>query len=131
MALTNQERVDVRRFCGYGAFGGVTSPAFGYRFFTAYGTLEFKISNLAAEEESTLRTIFLASVNSLYVLELALYGTSANLDTDQAAVWIHNKNEQRDRERLFNRMRADLCAFLGVQAGPSLEAVTGGFRVVV
>lgn len=131
MSLTNQERVDVRRFCGYGAFGGISSPAFGWRFFTAYGTLEFKISNLAAEEEATLRSIYLTSTTSLYVLESSLYATSANLDTDVAAVWTHNKNEQKDREKLFNRMRVDLCDFLGVDRGPALVDVSSGIRIVV
>ena len=129
--LTNQERVDVRRFCGYGAFGGISSPAFGYRFFQAYGTLEFKLSNLATEEETTLRLVYLTSANSLYALESALYGTSGNLDTDVAAVWTHNKNEQRDRERLLNRMRCDLCAFLGIERGPDLSSATSGITFVV
>ena len=131
MSFSNQEKVDVRRFCGYPSFGGITSPAFGARFFTAYGTLEFKLNNLAVEEEATLRAIYLTAVNSLYVLESALYGTTANLDTAQAAIWYHNKNEQKDRERLFNRMRSDLCDFLGVPAGPSLASATGGFQVIV
>lgn len=131
MAFINQEKVDIRRFCGYGTFGGITSPAFGYRFFQAYGTMEYKLNNLAAEEEATLRAIYLTATVSLYVLEAALYGTSANLDTDQAAIWYHNKNEQRDRERLFNKMRSDLCAFLGIPKGPDLAESTGGIRVVV
>ena len=130
MAFTNQERVDVRRFCGYGAFGGVTSPAFGYRFFQSYGTLEYKLSNLATEEEATLRSIYLTSVNSLYVLESAIYGTTANLDTAQASVWIHNKNELNDRKNLFNLMRKDLCDYLGVQAGPALQS-SGNIKLVV
>lgn len=131
MSLTNQEKVDVRRFCGYGAFGGIASPAFGYRFFTAYGTLEFKLNNLAAEEEATLRAIYLTSANSLYALEAAIYGTTANLDTAQAAIWHHNQNEQKDRERLFKRMRSDLCEFLGIQPGPALTNASGGIQVVV
>lgn len=93
--------------------------------------MEYRLNNLAAEEEATLRAIYLVATISLYVLEAALYGTSANLDTDQAAIWYHNKNEQRDRERLFNKMRADLCAFLGIPKGPDLENATGGLRVVV
>ena len=131
MAFSNQEKVDIRRFCGYGAFGGIASPAFGYRFFTAYGTLEFKLNNLAIEEETTLRSIYLTSVNSLYVLESAIYGTGANLDTASAAVWTHNKNEQKDRERLFNCMRSDLCDFLGIEQGPSLAKASSGIRFIV
>ena len=121
MAFSNQERVDIRRFCGYGAFGGIASPAFGYRFFESYGTLEYKLSNLAIEEETTLRSIYLTSVNSLYVLESAIYGTTANLDTAQAAVWVHNKREMADRVALFNKARRDLCEFLGVAYGPNLS----------
>lgn len=131
MSFTNQEKVDVRRFCGYGAFGGIASPAFGYRFFTAYGTLEFKLNNLAAEEEATLRAVYLTSANSLYALESAMYGTSANLDTAQAAIWFHNKNELKDRKRLFNHMRSDLCEYLGVQPGPALASASGGIQIVV
>lgn len=131
MSFTNQEKVDVRRFCGYGAFGGIASPAFGYRFFTAYGTLEFKLNNLATEEEATLRAVYLTSANSLYALESAMYGTSANLDTAQAAIWFHNKNELKDRARLFNRMRSDLCDYLGVQPGPALGSAAGGMQIVV
>lgn len=131
MSFTNQEKVDVRRFCGYPSFGGVSSPAFGYRFFTAYGTLEFKLNNLAVEEEATLRAIYLTPVNSLYALELALYGTTANLDTAQAAIWYHNKDEQKDREKLFNRMRTNLCDFIGIPPGPALSNASGGIRIVV
>jgi hypothetical protein len=129
MAFTNQERVDIRRFCGYGAFGGIASPAFGYRFFQAYGTLEFKLSNLATEEESTLRTVYLTSASSLYVLEGAVYGSTVNLDTDRAGPWTHNKNEVRDRRALFNQMRRDLCAFIGIPPGPDLG--DSGMRIVV
>ena len=122
-------------------FGGTSSPAFGYRFFTQYGTLEYKLTNPAAEEETTLRGVYLTGIGSttnpaatgvcLYTLEQALYGTTNNLDTDQAAVWTHNKNEQRDRERLYNRMRNDLCAFLGIEPGPGLANSGAGISLVV
>lgn len=130
MALTNQERVDVRRFAGYGMFGNAQNLAGGYRYFTAYGTLEFKLSNLSNEEENTIRSIYLTASVSLYTLEAAVYGSTSNLDTDKAAVWVHNKNEVRDRADLFRRMRLDLCAFIGIEPGPSLEA-SGGIRLVV
>ena len=73
MALTNQERVDVRRFAGYGMFGNAQNLAGGYRYFTAYGTLEFKLSNLSNEEENTIRSIYLTASVSLYTLEAAVY----------------------------------------------------------
>lgn len=130
MAFTNQERVDIRRFCGYPMFGGISSPAFGYRFFTQYGTLEYKLTNPAPEEETTLRTTYLTGPNNLYTLEQAIFGSTANLDTDQAAVWTHNKNEVRDRLNLFNMVRRQLCGFLGIEPGPDL-AVGGGITLVV
>ena len=130
MAFTNQERVDIRRFCGYGMFGGNASPAWGMRYFTQYGTLEYKLTNPAPEEETTLRLVYLTgNPTSLYALEAAVYGATANLDTDQAAVWKHNKNEVRDRKNLFNQMRRDLCDFIGIEPGPALG--DGGLSFVV
>ena len=37
--LSNSERVDVRRFCGYPAYGAGSSGFQSWRFFEAYGTL--------------------------------------------------------------------------------------------
>lgn len=128
MAFTTAEKVDIRRFCGYGLYGtGTPLPASGYRFSTQYGTLEYKMNTLGAEEEAVVRTIYLAN---LATLETAIVGTSANLDTEQAAVWKHNKNELRDRTALFTQWRNELCAFLGISAGPSL-ASGGGVSFVV
>jgi hypothetical protein len=119
MAFTDAEKVDIRRFCGFQAFGGQPVQAFGHRFFTHYGTLEFRINNLLPEEEAVIRTTYLANLTTL---ETAIVGTSANLDTDQAAVWTHNKNEMRDREALFDGWRRRLCQFLGIPPGPGLSS---------
>lgn len=121
------EKVDIRRFCGFQAFGGQPVQAFGHRFFTHYGTLEFRINNLLPEEEAVIRNTYLTNLNTL---ETAIVGTGENLDTDQAAVWTHNKNEQRDREALFDGWRRRLCAFIGIPPGPGLAA-GGGIRLVV
>lgn len=117
MSFTNAEKVDIRRFCGYGNFGG-TPNASGYRFSTAYGTLEYKLNNLLAEEEAVIRTTYLAN---LATLETAIIGAAANLDTDSAAVWKHNKNEVRDRTALFDEWRYRLCDFLGLPPGKALQ----------
>ena len=53
-------------------------------------------------------------------LEGAWAGASGNLDTDQAAVWKRNVNEERDRERLRNKWRREMCGFLGVRPGENL-----------
>ncbi|MCI4431609.1 MAG: hypothetical protein JHC40_20870 [Burkholderiales bacterium] len=126
--LTDAEKVDVRRFAGYGNFGQQALPASGYRFSTAYGTLEYKLNNLTTQEESVLRTVYLAR---LATLETDMVDqTTQNLDTDQAAVWKHNKNEHRDRRALYFDFRRQMCGFLGIPPGPNL-GTGGGLTVVV
>jgi hypothetical protein len=126
MSFTNAEKVDIRRHCGYPMFGGVPSSFQSYRFFTAYGTLEYRMNNMLAEEEAVVRTTYLANLTTL---ETAIPAAGANLDTDQAAVWKHNKNEVRDRAALFNKWRRDLCSFIGVPPGPGLG--DGSVQLVV
>ena len=127
MSFTTAEKVDIRRYCGYGLYGtGTPLPASGYRFSTHYGTLEYKMNTLGAEEEAVVRTTYLAN---LATLEQAIFSTSSNLDTSQAAVWTHNKNELKDRSDLFNKVRRDLCGFIGIAAGPDLSS--NGITVVV
>jgi hypothetical protein len=127
MPINDAEKTEVRRFCGYGAYGGGQPlPASGYRFSTQYGTLEYKMNNLSVSEEAVLRNTFLTP---LAQLENDIVGVRVNLDTAHAAVWTHNPHEQRDRERLFNSTRRRLCGFLGISPGPDLG--TGGITVVV
>jgi hypothetical protein len=129
MAFTDSEKTDMRRFCGYGAYGGGQPlPASGYRFSTQYGVLEYKLNTLSAAEETVSRTY----MTSLAQLETDILGTTGirqNLDTDAAAVWTHNKNEYRDRKALYDGTRRELCAFLGIQPGPGLGG--GGLKLVV
>lgn len=118
MAFTDTEKVDIRRYCGFPLFGGQPVQAFGHRFYQHYGTLEFRLNNMLPAEEAVVRTTYLAN---LATLETAIVGTGANLDTAKAAVWEHNKNEQRDREALFDSWRRRLCEFLGIPPGPGLN----------
>lgn len=126
MAFTDTEKVDIRRYCGFPLFGGQPVQAFGHRFYQHYGTLEFRLNNMLPEEETVVRTTYLAN---LATLETAIVSTSANLDTAKAAVWEHNKNEQRDREALFDSWRRRLCEFLGIPPGPGLQK--SGITIVV
>lgn len=126
MAFTDAEKTDIRRFCGFPVFGGQPVQAFGHRFYQQYGTLEFRLNNLQASEEAVIRTTYLAN---LLQLEADIPGTRENLDTDQAAVWTHNKREQQDREALFDSWRRRLCGFLGIPPGPALG--DGGLTLVV
>jgi hypothetical protein len=68
-------------------------------------------------------------VANLVLLETDIPSVRENLDTDQAAVWTHNKNELRDRADLFSYYRPELCKFMGIPPGPGLG--DGGFRRVV
>jgi hypothetical protein len=119
--LTDTQKTAVRRHCGYPMYGNIAAPAFGYRFFTWYGTLEYRINNPTPEEEIVL----ISFVDELNTLELALSSASDNLDTNKAAVWEHNPNEVGDRRRLYNMRRRDLCTFIGVPPGPGLGCAGG------
>ena len=125
MAFSDAEKTDIRRFCGYPMYGSASNSNTGYRYTTAYGALEYKLNAMSAAEETVVRTTYLTN---LPTLETDIFGARVNLDTDQASVWKHNKNEQADREALFRSWRLKLCGFMGVPPGPELET---GMRMVV
>jgi hypothetical protein len=121
MTLTNQQVVDVRRYMGYSVTGNTASTPFREPVYSRVSlaslSIDYRLANLAAEEENTLITFYLAN---LYLREQEIQDASCNLDTDEAAVWKHNKNEVSDRRDLFNALRRDLCTFLGFDPGPQL-----------
>lgn len=114
--LTDAEKVDLRRFCGYPAYGAAPTGMQSWRYFQVYGMLEFRLTNLSGAEIAIARR-YLGSLTSL---ELAVPSASDNLDTDQASMWTRNKNELNDRVRLFDGWRRRLCGFLGVPPGPAI-----------
>ena len=116
--FTDAERVDIRRFCGYPAYGAGSSGFQSWRFFEAYGTLEFRLTNLAPSEFQVVRQYLLTP----YSMEQAVPSASTNMDTDQAAAWKHNKSEIVERARLFDDWCRRLIAFLGIPAGPSFRS---------
>ena len=123
--LTDPEKTDVRRFCGYPAYGAGVDGFDGWRFYQVYGLLEYRMTNLSCEEESVVRR-YLAQLRGL---ELAVPRSADSLDTDQAAVWTRNRSEPEDRLRLLDSWRRRLCGFFGVPAGPALG--DGGIKIVV
>jgi hypothetical protein len=125
MAFTEAERTDIRRYCGYPAYGGGGAGFQGWRFFQVYGLMEWRLSHLTDSEEAVVRQY----LTTLGQLELAVPAAAANLDTDRAAVWTRNANEVRERAALFDDWRRRLCAFLGVPAGRGLG--DGGLALVV
>lgn len=131
MAFTDAEKTDIRRYCGYGAYGGAQPfPASGYRFSTQYGVLEYKMQTLNPSEEAVVRTTFLANLGSLETDIFGPTGIRTNLDTSVAAVWTHNPNELRDRRALYDTTRREFCGFLGITPGPALKS-GGGLTLIV
>jgi len=114
--LTDQQKTDVRRFCGYPAYGASPSGNIGWRFFVAYGLLEYRMNNLSQAEIAVL----VSYLSTLTQLEAAVPTASDNLDSDAAATWKHNQWEIGDRLRLLDAWRRRLCSFLGVPPGDGL-----------
>jgi hypothetical protein len=115
--LTDAEKTDARRFCGYPAYGAVPSGNTGWRFYQTYGALEYRLNNLSASEEGVLRQ----HLGTLRMFESAIPAASENLDTAVAAVWTHSPTEIADRQRLERDWGRRLCGFLGLPAGPALQ----------
>ena len=116
--FTEAQKVDIRRYCGYPAYGLGPSGFQGWRFWQAYGLLEFRLNNMAQEEANVVLNIY---VNPLHALEQEILGASRNLSTDKAASWTRNRGEVGDRDRLFANWRRKLCAFLGIPPGDALS----------
>jgi len=124
VALSDDEKANVRRFCGYPAYGAGATGFQGWRFFQAYGLLEYRlgqdpvtgIPNMAPAELAILRQY----LQTLYMLESAIPNAGSNLDTAAAAIWTHNKDEVADRLALYNTWRRQLCGFVGIAVGPAM-----------
>jgi hypothetical protein len=115
--LSDDEKVDIRRYCGYPAAGNTAAGFSSWRFYQAYGLLEYRMNNLSDSEIAVVRK-YLTSLTSL---EAAIPTASENLDTSAASIWSHNSNEVRDRDRLYDGWRSRLCAFFGLPPGPGLR----------
>ncbi|WP_430229367.1 hypothetical protein [Paraburkholderia tropica] len=124
--FTDAQLVDIRRFCGYPAYGD-GAVVFPYPWIMRqYLALEYRIQHISQNEGLVVVNTYLTN---LYTLENAIPTTSDNLDTDQAAVWKHNANEQLDRDRLFDSWRRRLCNFLGVPPGPNFGGASNALVV--
>jgi hypothetical protein len=114
--FSDGQKVQIRRYCGYPAYGAGAAGFSSWRFFQAYGTLEYRLNNLVPAEIA----VTLQYVSTLETIEAAIPRISENLDTESAAAWTHNADELKDREALFDSWRRRLCGFLGVPPGPAL-----------
>ena len=125
--FTETEKVAIRKHLGYPVFGDASPPAFGHRFMTHYGTLEYRVQHLSAPEEVVVRDY----LTKLAVLETDIYGVRDNLDTSAAAVWTRNPDEAAERERLYSSWAKALAGFLGVPMGPGARGPAMSIGVVV
>lgn len=117
MAFTESELTDLRRHCGYPAYGAGNGGFSNWRFYQAYGLLEYRLQRLSGPEEAVARTYR----TTLATLENAIVEASATLDTDSAVAWVRNAREVEERTRLFDDWRRRLAGFLGVPPGPALS----------
>jgi hypothetical protein len=124
-SFSDAQKADIRRFCGYPAYGAGAAGFDSWRFFQSFGTLEYRMNNLALAEVA----VTLQYISTLATLEAAIPPSSDNLDTESAAAWTHNQSEADDRAKLFDGWRRRLCGFLGVPPGPALAAA--GISLVV
>jgi hypothetical protein len=122
MSLTAQQIVDVRTYMGYSVSGDTTSFPFReyvYSDVSLMGlSIEYRLEHLSAEEENRVTTFYLPN---LAAREQEIQCAAANLSTDVAGPWKHNKQEIRDRRELFDELRYDLCDFLGFAPGEALR----------
>ena len=117
--LTEAELVLCRRYMGYPAMGGINSGQQSWRFFQVYGFNEWRMRNMAPEEYVQIRTY----LGQCQTLETAILGASDNLDTDQAAVWHHNRAEVLYLFCFFYRCRMQLRSILHTPPSTMLRAV--------
>lgn len=123
--LLESEKVDIRRYCGYGSSGGPLTGRSSWRFFQEYGLLEFRMIN-ATDEELVIIRQYLSTLN---VLETAIPALMKQLAINQAAILKTNPTAVRDSMNLYKMWRRELCAFFNVPPGAGLG--NSGMRLVV
>ncbi|HEX3350137.1 MAG TPA: hypothetical protein VHS58_18765 [Acetobacteraceae bacterium] len=125
--FTDCEKTDIRRHCGYPAVGTGADGFQNWRFYQAYGLMEYRLLRMSGPEEAVVRG-YLAT---LATLEAAVPAAGTTLDTAEAATWTRNAAELSERTRLFDDWRRRLCGFIGVPPGPALAGSTASVRLVV
>ncbi|MCH4091554.1 hypothetical protein [Acetobacter sp.] len=123
-ALSETEKVNVRRYCWYPARGN-SHVSGSWLYFSHYGILEHRLCNFSNEEIKIIRIM----LSNLSILEKGPISSADNLDTYKAAVWTHNKNEFSDRVNLFKQQRLELVKFIGIDVGPGFQSLSIKFSV--
>lgn len=126
MSLTTDEGVAIRRFMWYGMLGNQNVQAFGYRWATNFGLLQFRISNLLPQEEAYVRTL----ISQCETLEQGLLNVQADMDTASAGPWKRNPQQLKENIRLYTFWRKKMCEFFQLPPGPAF-ATSSQISVVV
>jgi len=121
MAFTDAQKVDIRHYCGFPAYGVAPLANFWMRSTYVSVQIEFVMRALAPEEEVIVIDQYLPT---LRLLESDIPNTRVNIDTARAAVWYRNANELAERVTLYTYWRKRLCRFIGSYYGPELAEQT-------
>jgi hypothetical protein len=135
MALTDSNKVQIRRHLGYGPLGNTDSGGsmMGYRFFVHHGLLEYRLNHLTSTEEAVLTGA--NSSNPSFVdlsTEVTLYGflpilnflegkigeSSDNLDIEKAGEYTARKDEVDVRIKLYSVWVQKLAQYLWLPIAP-------------
>lgn len=140
MALTENQKIDIRRHLGYGPFGntGTAGSFAGYRFFQHYGLLEFRLQNLQTKEEQVLvgngddnnpispnfvdpasDKVYQGYLNICNFLEGQVGTVTDNLDIDQAGSYKARKDEMPARINLYRWWCKQMADFLALPLNPA------------
>lgn len=123
--FNDAQKVQIRFYCGYSAFGSTPIPNFAWRYMTQYGDLEFRLNNMSQDEQDEVINFYLPN---LLLLKQDIPAVRENSEIERAAVWYRNKNELKERRANFTGLRMDLCHFIGCDYGPGL--ITGCMRII-
>ena len=128
MSLTQTQQMQCREYMGYSVTGGPLYQTFRELVYSdvSYMGIELddptnaalgRLDNLSVPEEARITNYYLPN---LVAREQEIQDASANIDTDPAAIWTHNKTEVGERRAMFTALRIDLCRFLGFSPGPGV-----------
>lgn len=144
MALTEEQKADVRRHLGHGPVGNdPTGGSFiSYRFFVTEGQVEYRLNNLSVVEEKILvgsgnpnapiapyfrnpedDTIVQGYVNICNFLESQIALASDNLDIKRAGDYHARQDEAASRAGLYTWWCSRMAQFLHVGKHPSRGAL--------
>ena len=134
--LTETQKVQIRRLCGYPVKGSnaATANSNMWWYYTNYQQLEYRMEFLQPEEINEVVNL----LNTCLGLENAFQNITPDLSTEKAGPWTRNKSEFEDYKKQFTYW----CRYLSEQVlGVPYRGViypfnaetsgSGGIRMVI